>query len=321
MFNKCSSQCLFTFFIITISICSFNALGQEISTRIHGEKMKSYLDLEKKLGSKLYQDEGDIIIPGGMAMPLTYRRAERDIPDLLVTYTFSIKDSLIDRINYEWDVVNFKPGQKIQPLEVQKALINKYLSLVEQLNRKIGKGKQKGDLSDLTKINSRDGLVRSDEWKPNDTTYVNMYSVFGNYQEETGNVKTKPVSRIILGISKMKKPAPELNDKAVAAAMQSYDQFINKLRAGDQAGAKALLSTQIRGQLTEIAFNNLKAAIKLGDFKIYNQTLQSIAGTNYLVIQYVYANAPEQPKEVIKVIFDKEHFIIGIQPLVFREKQ
>ena len=301
--------------------CTYSAVGQEIPTRIHGEKMKSYLDYEMKLGSKRYQGRGDIIIPGGMAMPLTYRRTEKSIPDLLVTYTFSIKDSLIDRIGYEWDMTNFEPGTETQPLMVQKALIEKYMSLVDQLSIKFGKSKQKGDLSDLSKIDFRGGLTREDEWKPNDTTQIYMYSVFSNSQEEIGNIKRIPTNRIRLGISKRKKTAPELSDAAITAAMKSYDQFINNLRAGDQEGAKAHLSVQIRNQLSETAFSNLKAAIKPGDFKIYSQNLESIAGINYLVIQYTYANESEEPKEGVKVMFDKEHFIIGIQPLVWKAKQ
>lgn len=321
MFTKYTSHWIFVSFFIIIPFCAVNAVGQEIPTRIHGEKMKSYIDYEIKLGSKRYQGQGDIIIPGGMAMPITYRRTEKGIPDLLVTYTFSIKDSLIDRIEYEWDMINFESGSKTQPLMVQKAFIKKYLSLVEQLNTKVGKSKQKGDLSDLSKIDVGGGLTRADVWDPNDTTHINMYSVFSNFHEEVGNLKRIPTNRIRLGISKTKKPAPELSDAAIAAAMKSYDQFINNLRAGDQEGAKAHLSVQIRNQLSETAFNNLKTAIKPGDFKIYSQNLESITGINYLVIQYIYANESEQPKEGVKVVFDKEHFIIGIQPLVWKARQ
>lgn len=321
MFTKYFSRWIFAGVIIIITICAFNALAQEIPVRIHGEKMKYFLDYEMKLGSKLFQGQGDIIIGGGMAMPVTYRRAEKGIPDLLVTYIFSIKDSLIDRIDYEWDMINFEPSQKTQSLVVQKAFIKKYLSLVEQLNIKVGKSEQKGDLSDLSKIDVRGGLTRGDKWKPNDTTYINMYSVFSNYQEAVGNMTRIPTNRIRLSISKTKKPAPELSDEAIMAAMKSYEQFIIKLRAGDMEGAKTLLSMQIRNQLSESVFNNLKVAIKAGDFEIYSQNLESIAGSNYLVIQYGYAGVSAKSKEGVKVVFDKEHFIIGIQPVVWKAMQ
>ncbi|WP_442587445.1 hypothetical protein ACSBL2_15480 [Pedobacter sp. AW31-3R] len=307
--------------IITVSICSFNVNAQEIPIKIHGEKVKPYLDDEKEMGSKPYLGEGDIIIPGGMAMPLTYRRSENGIPDLLVTYTFSIKDSLLNSIEYEWDMNNFGPKYKPQSLKIQQAFIKKYLSLAEQLTMKVGKSKQKGDLNDLSKINGIDGLTRTDEWEPNDTTNIYMYSVFSNYQATAANAKSLPANRIRLSITKTEKPSPELSDEAISAAMKSYNQFISKLRAGNQEGAKAFLSSQIRNLLTEPAFNNLRAAIKPGDFKVFSQTLESIAGTNYLVIQFCYASAPEQPNDMVKVVFDKEHFIIGIQPLVRKKEQ
>lgn len=301
-------------------ICSSHAVGQEIPTSIHGQKMKIFIDVEKKLSGKLYQPTGDIIIPAGMALPLTYRRSEKDIPDLLVTYTFNEQDSLMNQIEYEWDMTNFDSNHKTQPLKIQKAFIKKHLMLVEQLDQKLGKSKQNGDLSDLTKIDVKGGLTRSDVWKPNDTTYVSIYSVFSNYQEEKGNIKINPTNRIRLNISKIKKQAPELSDNAVMAAKQNYDQFIIRLRAGDLEGAKNYVSMQLRSQITETAFNLLKASIKPGGFKIYSQNLQQIDGTNYLTIQYAYENAPEQPKEVIRVLFDKESRIIGIQPLVWKEK-
>lgn len=38
------------------------------------------------------------------------------------------------------------------------------------------------------------------------------------------------------------------------------------------------------------------------------------------MIQYAYVSAPEQPREVVRVLFDKEHLIIGIQPLVWKNE-
>ncbi len=314
MFNKRSLLSLITIFII--SITSFRAIGQEIPTSIHGKKMKTFIDLEKKLGGKLYQPDADVVIPIEMDLPLTYRRTEKVIPDLLVTYTFGKQDSLMHSIEYEWDMINFDPKQQIQSLDVQKAFIKKYLSLAAQLDQKLGKSEQKGDLNDLTKIDLKGGLTRSDSWTPNDTTYIRLYAVFSNYQEEKGNVKIRATNRIRLGISKIKKPAPELSDKAVMASKQTFEQFIIKLREGDLEGSKVYLSSQIKSQLTEAAFNQLKSFIKPEGFKIYQKNLQPIEGINYLAIQFVHENAPEQPNEALMVVFNKEGLIVGVRPLV-----
>lgn len=306
--------------LIALSICSLNITAQEIHTDIYGKKMKFFIDLEKKLGGKSYLGNGDIIIPGGMADPLTFRRKEQAIPDLLVTYTFSKVDSLLNQIEYEWDMTNFDLEKKKQSLDVQKAFIRKYGFLADQLNKKYGKSVQKGDLTELANIDKKGGLSRSDRWKPNDTTEVTLYSVFSNFQEEKGNVKIEPTNRIRLFVNKTKKTPPEMSDQALEAAQRSYDQFILKLRAGDLEGAKAYVSPQIRTQVTEAVFNQLKGIIKPENFKVYTQSLQSVNGTNYLMIQYAYESAPEDPKEIIRVLFDKEHLIIGIQPLARKEK-
>ncbi|WP_316842600.1 hypothetical protein [Pedobacter gandavensis] len=277
--------------------------------------MKSFIDIEKRLGGKLYQGEGDIIIPGGMETPLTYRRTEQGIPDLLVTYTFSKVDSLVHSIDYEWDMINFDRTKKKQPLNVQKAFIKKYQSLADQISTKHGNSEKKGELSDLTKIDLKAGLKRSDEWKPNDSSSVSLYAVFSNYSEEKENIKIQPTNRIWLYVTKVKKPTnPELSAKSIQAAKKSYDQFILKLRAGELENAKAFISPQIRSQVTQTVFDQFKTTIKPEAFRVYTESLQQVNGVDYLMIQYAYESASEDPKEVIRVLFDKENLIIGIQP-------
>lgn len=307
--------------LIAFTFCFFYTTAQEISAEIHGKKMKDFISLEKKLGGHLYQGNGDLIIPGGMATPLSYRRAENGIPDLLVTYTFSEKDSLMNRIEYEWDVANFDREQKKQPLKVQQALIKKYEFLKDQLSHKYGKGEQKGDLSDLTKIDLKDGLTGNGQWEPNDSTSVFLYGKFGNYQEKNGNIDIQPANRIRVGISKIKKVYyPESSAEAIKAAQKNYENFIIKLRAGDFEGAKEFFSSQIRNQVTEASFNKIKELIKPEPFEIYMKGIQNIKGTNYLLIQYAYVGAPETPNEIVRVLFDKENLIIGIQPLSRKAK-
>ena len=310
-----------TILSIAFAICSLNLSAQEINTEIYGKKMNTFIDIEKKLGGKLYQGEGDIIVPGGMAVPLTFRRAERGIPDLLVTYTFSKQDSLIDRIEYEWDMINFEPSNKKQTLDVQKSFVKKYELLVNQLNQKYGERVHKGDLNELAKIDLKGGLTRNDKWKPNDSLTITLYTVLSNFYEKNGNMEIEPTNRIRLYVNKIKKNTnPELSDEAIAAAKKSYDQFILKLRAGDLEGAKTSFSAQIRNQITETVFKQLKDGIKPEPFKVYMQGLQNVNGTNYLMIQYAYESAPEEPNEIIRVLFDKDHLIIGIQPLVRKAK-
>lgn len=298
---------------------TFQINAQEISTEVHGKKAINFINNEPKLGGKVFQKSGDMIIGSGMADPLTYRRPERGVPDLLVTYNFGQKDSLMNSIEYEWNPEYFESEPKVQSPELQKALIKKYDSLVAMLNERLGKGMQKGDLSDLSKVSQSDGLSRSDSWKPNDTTYVSLYTMLRNGGEVRG-YKKQPTYLIRLNISKVKKTAPELSDDAVDAAEKNYNAFIVELRAGNLEGARKYLSEQIRNLMTETIFNEIKGAVKPDAFKQYYRTLTNIKGANFLTIQFSYVNEGEEPTQVMNVLFDPAHLVIGIQPLARKSK-
>jgi len=305
--------------IFLLFICSASCIAQEIATEIEGKTAKQFFILEKRLGNKTFIGAYDIVVPMGMATPVVFRRKETSIPDMLVTYTFNEKDSLIQKIEYEIDMINFDREAKGIPKEMQKAMIKKYNELLAYLSKKLGKSEQEGDLSDLAKLDQPKGLRRSDSWAPNDTTNIDLYSIFSNRNEETGNIKTRATNRIRLSISKNQKPASELSKKNIELARETFNQFILKLKAGDMEGSKATLNPQIRSALTEAIFNQLKTSIKPEDFKIYTRGMRELNGIRYLVIEYAYVSSPELPKEIIRVVYDKENLILGIQPLAIQE--
>jgi hypothetical protein len=297
---------------LSLFFCQLS-FGQDITTDIYGKNMPSMIALENKLGSKLYQVDGDIVIPNGMAMPLTYRRMESGIPDLLVTYTFTEKDSLISRIEYEWDAINFDKNGGKQSLETQKAFIKKYVTLEKELTKRYGGSIQKGDLKDLSQIDLKGGMRQRNDWKPDDSLEINLYSAFSNYQEKNGNVEIKPTNRIRIYVNKTN---PRLGDKSVQLAKKNFEGFIANLRKGELKLAQAYLSLQIRNQITEDMLNKLKETLKPEDFKVYTKTIQQTNGSEYLMIQFTYANVEGEPNEIIRVFFDHSNMIVGLQPLV-----
>ena len=297
---------------IFISISQFS-FGQDITTDIYGKKMKDMLAIENKLGGKLFQTDGDIVVAKGMAMPLTYRRVESGIPDLLVTYTFAEKDSLISRVEYEWDAINFDKNGGKQSLEVQQAFIKKYKLLENELTKKYGKSIQKDDLKDLSQIDLKGGLKQRNDWKPNDSLEVNLYAVFSNYQEKKGEVEIQPTNRIRIYVNKTN---PRLGDKSLQLAKKNFDQFIENLRAGNLTVAQTFVSLQVRNQISEDALKELKQNIKSGNFKVYTKAIQQANGNEYLMIQFAYEDVVGEPKEIIRVFFDQSNMIIGLQPLV-----
>lgn len=315
-------QLLLALLITVFTFSANQTLAQDIAIDIEGKNFKTFQAMEKKLKSVLFQSEGDVIIPGGMAIPVTYRRIQQGIPDLLVTYTFSEKDSTIKSIEYEWDMLNFEKERKAQSLTLQKAMIKKYMTLLDLCTKKLGAGSQEGDLSDLSKIDQPHGLNRSDRWNPNDTTDVYLYSVFSNTKRKQGDATYEPTNRIRLLINRIpKSTAPKLDPQDIKAAQKTFDQFIVAARAGEIESARKELSETIRSYLTEAFFGELKGMIRPEAFRIWSKGMTaSNNGSSYLMIEFAHINTPNPPNEILRVLFDKDHLIIGIQPLVRKEK-
>jgi hypothetical protein len=170
------------------------ALSQELQFDISGKKMSDYAKLEKKLKGKIYEADGDIIIPSGMAMPIKYRRQQKGIPDLIVSYTFTEKDSLIYQIEYDWDPRNFVQGDATpQTLAFDQLLIKKYNELLASLTAKYGPSKSKGELTDLAKIETDNGLSRSDTFTTKNLETIYMSIIMSSHYRFNGTGKGLPL--------------------------------------------------------------------------------------------------------------------------------
>jgi len=192
-----SARLFFLFAILVLTGTS--SFSQSIHPELIGKKMSAAIKLEQKMKAKVYTSDEDIIVPGGMAVPIRYIRPEKNIPDLIIEYTFSEKDSIIRRIAYEWDVRNFeKTDHNVKPLTFDKALIFKYNSLYNFLTERYGAGMAKGDLSALAKIEEPDGLNRSDTWMISGQLDVSLYTALSNYYKQEGALTHIPTHRIRL---------------------------------------------------------------------------------------------------------------------------
>lgn len=168
--------------------------SQEIYTDIAGKKMSFFKKLEEKNKGKVYQTDGDIIIPGGMAMPIMYRRAQKDMPDLIVNYVFSEKDSVMHTVEYQWDVRNYKDKHTDEvPSAFQKDFVKKYGELLNLLTARYGVSVSKGELADFLKEEDSKKLNKSDRWSTKENTEVELYA-FRSHEY-------KPVLKIRLYIS------------------------------------------------------------------------------------------------------------------------
>lgn len=168
------------FITLYLGIFQGRVAFSQINTDIVGKKISYFKKFEEKINSKIHVSDNDMIIPMGISRPIEYRRPEIGIPDLIVNYTFTTKDSLTYQIEYEWDSENFEGGKNnIKPVEYDKALIKKYNELEKYLNGKYGRADVSGGLNDLSKIETQAGLRRNDRWLSKDTE-IYLYTILSN---------------------------------------------------------------------------------------------------------------------------------------------
>lgn len=95
--------------ILTFIFLNINQIiAQEIITEIQAKKVSYFIDIENKLKSELFDTNQTYMSMDDSAQPIIYRRKEKNIPDLLVHYSFSKKDSIMNNVLYEWDTSNFE---------------------------------------------------------------------------------------------------------------------------------------------------------------------------------------------------------------------
>jgi hypothetical protein len=191
------------FILITLAVAGTTSFAQIVHPDLIGKKIAVAIKQENQLKSKIYKGGGDILTPKDMAFPIRYIRQEKNIPHLIVQYTFSKNDSVIHNIEYEWDVRNFDESDHIvKPISFDKALIERYNSLLAYFTKKYGPGTTKGDLTDLAKIDSLGGLTRTDRWNANGEVDVLMYTAISNYYQALPGVTRIPTHRIRVYMAK-----------------------------------------------------------------------------------------------------------------------
>jgi hypothetical protein len=307
--------------LVSFIFFQFNQLySQEIQTEIQGKKVDYFINVEKKLKSELFDTNQTYMSLDDSAQPIIYKRKEKNIPDLLVQYSFSKKDSLLNEVLYEWDVYNFeKDDNNVKPEKFNKALIEKYKNLLNTLTKKYGKSINDGNLDNLKDIETSKGLSQKNNWKPNDSLEIEMYTSISNYYKKEGFATTNPTHRIRLYIKNIKKKVePKLDEKSIFISNQNFESFISKLKENNFTDAKLFLSDIVMQKVNENQLIELRKMVDFNNklvqyFKGFQMTL---TGENYLMLQYKYENEQSEiPKSIIKVIFDENNKILGIQPM------
>jgi hypothetical protein len=291
-----------------------------IELDINGKKIDYFRNLERELGSMKFNSDQTYISGGNVAQPEIFIRKEKNLPDLLVYYTYFKKDSTISEINYEWDVYNFdKKDNNIKSLDFEKNLINKYNSIIDIVSSKFGKSEVDGTLDDLSKINTNEGLKRSDVWKPSDSLKIYAYTTISNYYIKDQFVTVNPTHRIRLYVYNLKENKPEkLSQEKVKLLDEKFNSFILLLSNDNFEEAKKLFSDKIINTVTADILKEVKHSIKINTkLNLYMTGMQVTQhGNIYPMLQYKYFDdISSPPKEYIIILFDNDNKIIGLQPM------
>ncbi len=230
------------------------------------------------------------------------------------------QDSTISEINYEWDVYNFdKKDNNIKSLDFEKNLINKYKSIIDIVSSKFGQSEIDGTLEDLSKINTNQGLERSDVWKPSDSLKIYAYTTISNYFKKDEFVTVNPTHRIRLYVYNLKENKPEkLSEEKVKLLDEKFNSFILLLSNDNFEDAKKLFSDRIINSVTVDILKQVKQSIKINTkLNLFMNGMQiSQDGSIYPMLQYKYFDDSSlPPKEYIMVLFDNDNKIIGLRPM------
>jgi hypothetical protein len=181
---------------LSILLLAFNFSSySQITADIKDKTLSYFREYEQAANSVFVKNETEFVSFDGTGQPSVFRRKEKFLPDLLVSY-FPKKDSTISYISYEWDEKNFIKDHRVpkQPIDSLKIYIDKYNELLGLVKVAFGEGKSTGSLNDLSLIETGK-FQQMDNFSKNNIA-VEMYIVLSNLQASNGFMTVAPTHRI-----------------------------------------------------------------------------------------------------------------------------
>lgn len=310
------SRHFFTLGFFCISIWSYS---QALELNIHKNKLSDFLKIENDLKSERVENNTTYVTPNGVAQPVLFKRKQTDLPDLIASYFYFQKDSSITHLLYEWDDKTVNGQNPKKTSKEITSFIDKYKGLYNQISKTFGGSKSEGDLNDLSKIETGD-FEKTDTWKPNDSTDIELYIILSSRYEKKGNTTINPTYRIRLDI-RNRSNSPGIFAKPDETKIKELDfvlkAFLKALQNKDFDKAKLNLSDLIISKVTNDQLETLRQNINFNDELIIfiSGVQMGLDGSSYIMLQYKYKSDNSMPpKELIIVTFDEKNKITGLQP-------
>jgi hypothetical protein len=316
--KKHKMNSLIKFFLLFIPI---GILGQEINFNLHKTSLNECIQIENLLKSKRLSNTSKYYSGKGIAQPIRFEREEKIIPNCIVSYKFFEKDSLLSEIEYEWDIYNFEQqDNNKKSKEFEDELIIKYQNLKDFISKEFGQPKTKNNYSNLAQYKQENFFEENSNWNPNDSTEIELYITVSNFYEKRGAITINPDHKIRLYIKKNKNinQIPQLDKEKINVLDKLSLDFFKTLKSNNLSNTKDFLDEMIKESLNDEIMNQLNQTI---DFSkemelVYSGVQMSFDGNYYILLQYKYAeDKSSPPNEMIKIIFDNNNKVVGLQPL------
>lgn len=178
-----------------------NLNGQTLQLDIKNKKLSDFLKVEDSVKSEKVPLKSFYALRSGLAQPISFRRKENEIPDLMVYYFFNVSDSAIDHILYEWDASNFNEEDEIvkkSRIEIDQ-LIARYDQLSNDLIRIYGNNFESENRSSAERVDE-EVYKRKKVWVKRKKEEVELYTVISNIHRKNGSITIRPTFRVRLYI-------------------------------------------------------------------------------------------------------------------------
>jgi len=312
---------LFFLMLTCYTLCGFSQAKppRPISTELDG-KVAPYLVMEQKMGSTNFPGKISLRKTTGKVQSLAFKRKENGIPDLLVTYTFTEKDSVLKGIDYEWNPIYADSARKDMPKQIQKRMVKKYQELMLMFFSKLGKRDEIGDLRDLSHLDDLWGISQRNKWVYNDTTDIYLVSRFVNWHILPEGDTVRPTNMIRLSLKRIPK-LPPLTLAEMEIPRKRFADFMTSLRSNDLEAARLFFGGGLTKGVDQKSFDRLRAFFKPGALTASSGRIEAIDGEINLVINYIYEDDIKDIKEMFRVIYDNDYKILEIIPMLSRFPQ
>ena len=301
---------------LTFILLFFFNFGNSQNFKLINSNISNSLLWEKQNDGKLISNKSKYILADGISQPIRFEHIEDNVPNLITSYFYYEEDSSMHKIEYEWDAKNYWDGdiQKLSATE-QDALKVRYDEIVEKIENSYGKPETE-EKKEYSKAISEGSYHRIDSWST-EKLKILLYIDISNKHVDKGAYKITPTYRIRLTFTNKTSSDP-FDQTRIENSNLVAQIFFSSILSENYKNAKAQLSTNIRQTITN---DQLKeTAKKVRDYKgflqYFNGVQVGLDGKAYLILMFKSpTEKKDPPRNFVKVIFDNNDKIIGVQPM------